>query len=267
MKSTLTQELSIKVPTRSNKLLEHALENINSNLEVKTLWNILNVVAIERLGITDHGPVHFQIVANIALRLTRILRKHDIEMSITKHFGLSAHHAELVVLLASLFHDMGMAIDRINHEEYSIFMAQSLMKEVLSFLSVEERTIVIADTLHAIISHRKGGKPITIEAGIVRVADALDMSRGRSRIPYEQGKINIHSISAYAIENVEILEGEEKPIQINIKMNNSAGIFQVDELLKSKLAQSGIEQYVEVKAYTEGDTERKLLEKFHLTHV
>ena len=48
-----------------------------------------------------------------------------------------------------------------------------------------ERTIVVAEALHAIIGHRRRGDPITIEAGIVRVADALDMAQGRSRVPFE----------------------------------------------------------------------------------
>ena len=117
-------------------------------------------------------------------------------------------------------------------------MANTLLREVLEFLSPQEKTIVTSEVLHAIISHRKNGIPNTIEAGIVRVADALDMSEGRSRIPYEAGKIDIHSISARAIDKVEIKEGTKQPVEIIITMNNSAGIFQVDELLKSKLKSS-----------------------------
>ena len=99
----------------------------------------------------------------------------------------------------------------------------------------------MSEVLHTIIAHRKNGIPYTIEAGIVRVADALDMSKGRSRIPYEAGNVNIHSVSAAAIDSVEINESSDKIIQIVITMNNSAGIFQVDELLKSKLKGSKLE--------------------------
>ena len=42
-------------------------------------------------------------------------------------------------------------------------------------------------------------------------------------------------------------------------MNNSSGIFQVDELLAKKLRGSGIEQYVEVTASIEGEHEQRLL--------
>ena len=261
----LPQPRKISVPVLENEILEKALEIINENQEVRTLWTVINVNAIDRLGMSDHGPVHFQIVANIALRLGRILQKNDVEMSITKYFGLSEKYAELVILLASLFHDLGMSIAREGHEEYSLFLANNILHQILEFLPVEERTIVTSEVLHAIIAHRSGGKPLTIEAGIVRVADALDISQGRSRIPYQAGFVDIYSVSAAAIDKVEILEGEEKPIQINVLMNNSAGLFQVDELLKKKLLGSGIEKYVRIRAYIERRREKKLLKEFEIS--
>jgi len=258
-------QIDIRVPSRPNSLLEKALTRINNDVEIKTLWRVSNVNAIDRLEMTDHGPVHFQIVANIATRLARILVKNQVEMSIVKNYELSNDHAELVILLASLFHDLGMTISRDGHEGYSLFLANQLLHRILDFLDIEERTIVISEVLHAIIAHRSGGKPITIEAGIVRVADALDMSEGRSRIPYEAGKIDIHSISAASIDRVEIAEGKVKPIQINIWMNNMAGIFQVDELLKQKLTGSGIEKHIIISAYLNEAQGPQLIKEFELT--
>jgi len=257
-------QIDIHVPIRENRLLEQALAAINQDNEIKTLWRVINVNAIDRLGMSDHGPVHFQIVANIALRLARILIKNKVEMSISRYFDLSNDYAELVILLASLLHDLGMSINREGHEEFSLFLANDLLHKILGFLSDEERTIVSSEVLHAIIAHRSDGTPYTVEAGIVRVADALDMSQGRSRIPYETGKVDIYSISAAAIDNVEIQDGEDKPIQINIWMNNSAGLFQVDELLKMKLMGSGIEKYVKVRAIIESSTEKKLIKEFEI---
>lgn len=255
---------NIYVPAAGNELLEKTLELINDNPEIKTLWKVININAIDRLGMSDHGPVHFQIVSNIALRMIRILLKKNVEMSITKSYDLPSKYAELVVLLASLFHDLGMSISREGHEEFSLFLANNILHKILEFLPVEERTIVTSEVLHAIIAHRSDGKPYTIEAGIVRVADALDMSEGRSRIPYQAGNVDIYSISAAAIDGVEISEGEDKPIQINILMNNSAGLFQVDELLKSKLTGSGIEKYVKVRALIERRREKKLIKEFEI---
>ena len=255
-------QIDIHVPARKNSFIEKTLTAINQDIEIKTLWRIINVNAIDRLGMTDHGPVHFQIVANIALRLARVLVKNQVAMSVTQNYDLPNDHAELVILLASLFHDLGMSISREGHEEFSLILANSILHRILDFLPIDEKTIVISETLHAIIAHRSGGMPYTIEAGIVRVADALDMSEGRSRIPYQAGKIDIHAVSAAAINRVEILEGETKPVQINIWMNNIAGIFQVDELLRRKLRGSGIEKYVKVSAYLEEDQEKRLVKEF-----
>jgi metal-dependent HD superfamily phosphatase/phosphodiesterase len=118
--------------------------------------------------------------------------------------------------------------------------------------------------MHAIISHRRSGEPLTLEAGVMRVADALDMAEGRSRVPFERGRRNIHSLSAAAIETVTIGRGEEKAARIEITMNNSAGIFQVDELLATKLRGSGLEQHVEVIGRIDGDHEKRLLPIFRI---
>ncbi len=252
----------INVPSDHNPLIKKFVEQVNSSEEIKTLWHCINVNAIERLEMTDHGPVHFQIVSNIALRLCRILNKHGVELSVQKDHGLSYEHGELVVILASLFHDLGMSINRDGHEEFSLIIASRLLDQMLDFLPTIEKTIVKSEALHAIISHRSGGTPYTIEGGIVRVADALDMAEGRSRLPYEAGIINMHSLSHAAIDSVDITEGEVKPIKIDINMNNSSGLFQIDELLNKKVKGSGLEKYVSVKATISRDTEESLLKEF-----
>lgn len=261
-KRDLTQ---ITVPADKNPLIQEVLARVNENEEILTLWKVINVNAIDRLKMSDHGIVHFQIVANIALRMSRLLEKHNVPLSIVADHKLTQNHGELVVFLASIMHDFGMSISRKGHEEYSLIVANSLLHQVLDFLPVRERTIVTSETLHAIISHREGGNPYTKEAGIVRVADALDMTEGRARDTYSKGNIDIYNVSVAAIDNVDLSEGEDRPIEIVITMNNSAGLFQVDELLKSKLKGSGIEEYVKVKAIIEGETEKNLLKEFFVT--
>ena len=125
-------------------------------------------------------------------------------------------------------------------------------------------TILRAEVLHAIIAHRSGGKPLTLEAGIVRVADALDMAKGRSRIPFEAGSVSMHSLSAAAIDEVTIEDGEDKPVKIGILMNNSSGLYQVDGLLKVKLRGSGLEPYVEVIAHIDTEAEKRLVPLYQL---
>jgi metal-dependent HD superfamily phosphatase/phosphodiesterase len=127
-----------------------------------------------------------------------------------------------------------------------------------------ELTVVISEALHAVIGHRRRGDPITIEAGILRVADALDMASGRSRIPFETRRPNIHSISAAAIDAVKIEPGEEKAVRVEIEMNNSSGLFQVDELLATKLRGSGIEEHIEVVAEIDAEHEKRLVQVFRI---
>ena len=57
----------------------------------------------------------------------------------------------------------------------------------------------------------------------MRVADALDMEHGRSRVALETDLPNIHSLSAAAIDEVRIMPGEERTIRVEVDMNNSAG--------------------------------------------
>lgn len=254
--------VNIEVPLGDNKILEEVVNRINNNNEIKALWKIINVNAIDRLGMSDHGPTHFQIVANYGVKIARILAKNGVKMSVAHDFGLSNHEAEVIIFLACIMHDLGMSIHRQGHEEYSLFIARDMLKEILSFLPTEERVVVTAEVLHAIISHRANGKPSTIEAGITRLADALDMGKGRARISYKRGEINIYSVSDNAIDRVEVIEGADRPINIKIIMNNPAGIFQVDDLMKEKINGSKLEKYVEVSAYLLEEGQEKLFKEF-----
>jgi hypothetical protein len=254
----------IRLPLRHSPILQQVIDRVNADEELYALWLAQNINAVDRLGMSDHGPVHMNIVANISLRLARLLHERDIEFSLVKNYhalyGLTFNDAEVVIVLAALLHDVGMSIHRMDHEQYSLFVAQPIITRLLQDLyPVGAATILRAEILHAIISHRADGRPLTVEAGIVRVGDALDMSQGRSRIPFQAGNVNIHSVSAAAVDKVEIGHGEERPIRIRIIMNNSAGIFQVDELMKDKLKGSGIEHYIEVEATVTGETEKKLV--------
>jgi metal-dependent HD superfamily phosphatase/phosphodiesterase len=173
--------------------------------------------------------------------------------------------AEVVIAGACLLHDLGMSIHRIDHEAYSLFLAADSLDGLLDGIYEEpERTIIASEILHAIIGHRSAGRPLTLEAGVVRVADALDMEHGRSRTSLETHLANIHSLSAAAIDDVRIDEGEDRAIRIEIEMNNSAGIFQVDELLATKLRGSGLEDHVEVTARIDAEHEKRLVPIFRI---
>ena len=260
-----SQRIVIRVPARHNPRLQQVVDRVNADDEIYTLWQVINVNAVQRLAMNDHGPVHVQIVTNIALKLLRLLVDRSVTPSVVVGHNLTKEDAEVIVVLASLLHDIGMSIHRVDHELYSLFLARPKLRELLEGIyDLPTLTILTSEILHAIISHRAGGLPLTLEAGVVRVADALDMAQGRSRIPFQAGKVDIHSVSATAIEQVIIEQGELKPIRIVVRMNNSAGIFQLDELLKDKLEGSGLEPYVEVEATVEGESEKKLIQTFRI---
>jgi len=260
-----SQRIVIRVPARHNPRLQQVIARVNADDELYTLWQVNNINAVQRLEMSDHGPVHVQIVTNIALKLLRLLVDRSVTPSVVVGHNLTIEDAEVIVVLAALLHDLGMSIHRVDHELYSLFLARPKIKELLEGVyDLPAQTILSSEILHAIISHRAGGRPLNLEAGVVRVADALDMAQSRSRIPFEEGKVNIHSVSATAIEQVIIEKGEIKPIRIVVRMNNSAGIFQLDELLKEKLEGSGLKPYVEVEATIEGESEKKLIQTFRI---
>ena len=258
-------QMRIKVPAQRSRKLRTLLDRVNANDGLKAWWHVSNVNAVKRLGINDHSWVHIQIVANIGLRLLRILAKRGVQPAMVEDYDMKQEDAELVVVLGALLHCVGMAVHREGHEDFSMFLAEPKMRELLAGIYEEpELTVVVSEVLQAITSHRESGHPLTLEAGIVRVADALDIEEGRSRIPFERGHVSIHSISAAAIDEVIISEGKDHPVSIEIKMNNSAGIYQVDELLKSKLHGSGLEPYVEVVARIENEAEKSLVPMYRL---
>ena len=258
-------EVRVRVPTRGNRRLDRLLEAVNNDEQVKAWWYVSAVNATRRLGMSDHSWVHIQIVLNIALRIARLLFRRGVTPSVVADYGMSDRDAEVVIAAACLLHCVGMSIHRDDHERFSLFLTADKLGDLLAGVYEEpERTIVVSEALHAIIGHRRQNAPFTVEAGVVRVADALDMARGRSRVPFESGHQNIHSLSAYAIQDVKISPGRDRAVRVEITMSNSAGIFQVDELLATKLRGSGIEQYVEVIASVEAEQEERLITVFRI---
>src|SRR5213075_1638455 len=157
------------------------------------------------MQINDHSWVHIQIVTNIALKLLRQLTKHGVEPNVVGDYGYARDDAEVIVALTVLTHCVGMSVHRHGHEDFSLFLAEPKLRELLDGIYEEpDLTVVVSEVLQAIISHRADGQPLTIEAGILRVADALDMAKGRSRIPFERGQVTMHSLSAAAIDEVRI---------------------------------------------------------------
>ena len=258
-------DVRIAAPTRGNRRLDRLLDAVNADDQLKAWWHVSAVNASRRLGMSDHSWVHIQVVVNIALRIARLLFRRGVTPAMVADYGMRAADAEVVIAAGCLLHDVGMSVHRVDHEAYSLFLAGDKLGDLLEGVYDEpERSVVVAEAMHAIIGHRRRGEPLTIEAGVVRVADALDMTHGRSRVPFERGRPNIHSLSAAAIDEVTLGPGEERAVRIEIAMNNSSGLFQVDELLATKLRGSGLEEHIEVVARIEAEHEERLIPVFRI---
>ena len=256
--------MEVHAPSQRNRRLTRFLAAANANDKLKALWLAQQTTA-QRLGMSDHSWVHLQIVLNSALRIFRLLNRAGVASSIETDYLMKAADAEVVIAGGCLLHDVGMSIHRVDHESFSLFLASDLLDDLLAGVYDEpQRTIVASEILHAIIGHRKGGRPLTLEAGVVRVADALDMEHGRSRLSLETHLPNIHSLSAAAIDEVRIVPGEQRAIRVEVEMNNSAGVFQVDDLLATKLRGSGLEDYIEVIARIDAEHEKRLLTVYRI---
>jgi len=250
-----------KIRFNGNDKLREIYNRVKKDQEIQAYWAASNITAIDRMHISDHGRVHIAIVVNRALKILRLLKKNDVVFNIEKDHGMKYEDAEVLVFTAAVLHDIGQAIHRSNHAVLGAAIAPMLVDRLLKDIYCPaEKARMLSDICHAIISHREGIDPLTVEAGIIRVADAIDMERGRAEISFSKiGSTSIHAVSAMAIKDVKIKPGKLKPVRILITMANSSGIFQVDSLLKNKLKNSCIENYIEVRAFIEGEVEEKII--------
>jgi hypothetical protein len=244
--------------------LNEVLPALLSDVEVTTYLEAQNVNAVKRKGYNDHGPKHIEIVRNRALRLYDLLKAGGVEFNGASQQGLAEADEPVIVALAATLHDIGHVVHRDSHAYYSIPLAADLLDRLLEpFYGVEDRVRVKAEVLHAILCHHTEEDPLTREAGVIRVADALDMEHGRSRIPYEKGGRGINTLSSQAIRNVTLKPGDGRPVLVEIEMVNAAGVYQVDNLLKAKLDKSRLEDAIRIVAVnTKADNQ--LVERIEL---
>ncbi|MFW9925991.1 MAG: HD domain-containing protein [Candidatus Thorarchaeota archaeon] len=222
---------------KNNELCQIAFDALESDAEVQTVLEDSNRMAIDRMGYSDHGHTHSLIVTLSGIRLLRELSK-GIQTTIVQEETGTIKDSELVVLLGCYLHDIGMAVGRANHDEFSVVIAMPILDRILAKVYPKDRRKQVhirGHVMHSIYCHDKVAVPMTIEAGVVGIADALDMTKGRARIPFEAGSVNIHSASAMAIERVNIRKGDSKTVRIEVIMNNVSGIFQIQELLEEKI--------------------------------
>ncbi|QLC34455.1 HD domain-containing protein [Halarchaeum sp. CBA1220] len=249
--------------------LNDVLGVLTNDPEVVALLDAQNVNPVTRKGYNDHGAKHIEIVRNRALRLYDLLKRGGVEFNGAADQGLAEADEPVIVALAATLHDIGHVVHRDDHAYWSIPLAADILDRLLpEFYDTADAVRVKAEVLHAILCHHTEEKPLTVEAGVIRVADGLDMERGRSRIPYERGGRGINTISSQAIESVTLRDGRDKdedvPVLVEIRMRNAAGVYQVDSLLKEKLEESMLEEEIRIVAMNVGGDGNQLVERIEL---
>lgn len=245
--------------------LNEVLAAIEADEEITAYLEAQNVNAVTRKGYNDHGPKHIEIVRNRALQLYDLLKHGDVPFNGAIDHGLEEADEAVIIALATTIHDIGHVVHRDDHAYHTIPLAADLLDRFLpQFYETPEFVRIKGEILHAIVCHHTEENPLTREAGVVRVADALDMERGRSRIPYEKGGRGINTISSRAIDHVTLKPGEQRPVLVEIEMVNAAGVYQVDNLLKAKLDRSTIEEFVHIVAVNQRSDEDQLVERIEL---
>ncbi|ELY70035.1 HD domain-containing protein [Natrinema versiforme] len=245
--------------------LNSVLEFIDTDEEIAAYLEAQNINAVDRMRYNDHGTKHIEIVRNRALCLYDLLKAGDVDFNGARQQGLAEEDESVIVALAATLHDVGHIVHRDSHAYYSIPLAADILDRILpEFYGVGDAVRMKGEVLHAILCHHTAETPLTTEAGVIRVSDALDMERGRSRIPYESGGRGINTLSSQAISRVSLQRGDTTPVMVEIEMTNAAGVYQVDNLLKAKLEDSGLEDQIRIVALNTNENREQLVERIEL---
>lgn len=245
--------------------VNQVLQYVTSDERIQAYLEAQNVNPAIRKQYNDHGAVHVSIVRNRALHLYDLLKRHGIAFNGAREQGLDEADESVIIALAATLHDIGHVVHRHRHAYYSVPLAANVLEEVLpEFYDTADAVRVKGEVLHAILCHHSEETPLTREAGVLRIADALDMEQGRSRLPYAKGRRGIDTVSSQAIERVTLMEGNNVPVLVEIEMHNAAGVYQVDTLLKAKLRESGLEDLFRVVAINGCDDNNRIIERIEL---
>jgi len=222
--------------------------------KVQSYLRSANRMAVSRLGYTDHGPIHAEVATWNALRTFDILDETFQPNVVAEEIG-DIDDARLVVLASTYLHDIGMVVHRNEHNQASIQLAGPILEDKLMdiYNDSAKATDILSFIFHGIYAHDDDTQCLTLEAGITKIGDGADMTKGRTIVPFQKGKVDIHSVSAMAINNVILDKGEDKPLRITVAMDNPAGVFQVQAVLEKKLSTSSLEDHVDIEVLVNGD--------------
>jgi len=182
-------------------------------------WNTADMRCYNR-----HDSFHAINVTFYALKITGILLRALNSEDLKKYYTLfnleKGDKTDLYFLLtqAGLWHDVGNAVDRRQHEVHSCQLALDHLKKSLSKVyddNPKKYYRLLTEILRAIYLHNLEEECLSLESATLRVADAIDCSYLRAGI---NGKESIkrvldtdqstHVFGCLSISDVQIREGK-----------------------------------------------------------
>jgi metal-dependent HD superfamily phosphatase/phosphodiesterase len=227
---------------------------LSGSPKVQSYLRTANRMAVSRLGYTDHGPVHAEVATWNALRVFDILDETFQPNVVAEGIG-DIDDARLIVLASTYLHDIGMVVHRNEHNQAAVQLAGPILETKLMniYNDPAKATDILSFIFHGIYAHDDDTQCLTLEAGMTKIGDGADMTKGRTIVPFQKGKVDIHSVSAMAINNVILEKGDKKPLRITVAMDNPAGVFQVQAVLEKKLSTSNLQDHVDIDVLVNGD--------------
>jgi metal-dependent HD superfamily phosphatase/phosphodiesterase len=229
------------------------LDLLDADPEVRADWDMADYLVVSKLGYNDHGEVHHKVVGAAAASLLQLLIEADVPTDVVASGAGDVDDAFMATVTACLLHDIGNQVHREGHDQMGVVLSLGILERLLTdvYPDAEQRYELRAFILHAIRSHDATLAPLTLEASVVSVADACDMTKGRSRYALDMGAISIHTVGGVSIERVSIEKGRARPVLIRVELSNSAGIFPVEEYVVPKVNAGVLAGHTEVVVTTQ----------------
>ena len=200
--------------------------------------------------------MHVRIVANAGLKLLRLLREAGHQPAAVTHHRLTSDEAEIIVVLAAAVHDLGLAVhtDPMVAARVGLILADRKFRELLDGVyPTRERVLLSAEALHAVAAQEAGVDCLTQEAAVLKLADALDLTKGRARLPTEAsqrlGAVNV----APMVDEVTIQRSKAPPVRVMLRLSEENGLPAVEALLQGKLRRVPLGDLVEMVARVQDD--------------
>lgn len=175
---------------------------------------------IEQIGFTEHGQRHAHLVSRIS---------HNI----LSHLGHSIREQKLAEI-AGYLHDVGNAVNRVNHAQTGALLAYELLSEM--HFKYED----IVDIVGAIGNHHEDeGKPISNIGAAVIIADKTDVHRSRVRKDANI-LLDIHDRVNYAVTSSRLdIDAANKLILLKLEIDDEvSSVMEYFEIFMERMVLS-----------------------------